>query len=191
MIRFINVTYIKERTTIESNVDDKKIAPFIMKVQETHLQMALGSTFYLYILDNFNTGNLTPEENILVEEFIKPMVSEWTYYEAYPHISIKTTNKSVSRERSEYSEAVNINDVKWMRSSIRDMAEFYTKRLIKWLTDNHVDFPLYFNPDPKENVRKNKQAYFSGIHIAGKGRRPGSHNERLGRFGGFCDDWDC
>ncbi len=185
MIRFINVSYIKERTTIEQNVDDTKIAPFIIKAQETHLQMALGTTFYLHILDAFDTNNLTPMENILVEEFIKPMVSEWTYYEAYPHISIKPTNKSVSRERSEYSEPVSVNDIKWMRSSIRDMAEFYTKRLIKEIKDNHLEFPLYFNPDPKENVKKNNQAYFTGIHIAGKGRRPGSHAERLGRWGGY------
>lgn len=185
MILFINVNYIKDRTTIERNVDDNKIAPFILKVQETHLQMALGSSFYYHILDSFDTGNVTPAETELIDDFIKPMVAEWAYYEAYPHIAIKATNKSISRERSEYSEPVGMEDIKWMRNSIRNMAEFYTKRIIKHIRDNNTDFPLYFNPDLPENVKRNNQSYFTGVYIQGKARRATSHRDRLGRFGGY------
>jgi hypothetical protein len=174
MIRLINIEYVKQKTTIERNVDDVKIAPFIFKVQDIHLQQALGTAFYRHILEEFDAGTLNPDEQDLVDIYIKPMLAEWVYYEAYPHIAIKATNKSVSTERSEYSDPTGLDTIKFMRDSIRNMAEFYTKRLIKELCDFGAQkYPLYVNPGPKQNVKKSKSAYFSGVYLKKTGDKYG------------------
>lgn len=163
MIRLINVTDVKENTTIEKNVDNSKIAPFIFKVQDTHLQQALGTTLYRYILDAFDNGTLNPDELDLVDTYIKPMLVEWVYYEAYPFLSFKPTNKSISTERSEYSDAADLSGIKYMRDAIRNIAEYYTKRLNKHLHDYSSLFPLYLNPGPLQNVKSSTKSYYSGI----------------------------
>jgi hypothetical protein len=187
MIRLVNLDYVKKMTTIERNVDDNKVAPFIFKVQDTHLQKALGTAFYKHILNGFDAGTLNADEIILVEEYIQPMLAEWVYYECYPHLLIKPTNKAISKERSEYSEAVGLNEMRYMRDSIRNMAEFYTKRLIKELCDfAYLKYPLYLNPPPKENVRKSRTAYFSGVYLKKTGDRYGM-NRGDALFGDDCD----
>jgi hypothetical protein len=185
MIRLINVTDVKELTTIEKNVDNAKIAPFIYKVQDTHLQMALGTTFYRHILDAFDNGTLTSDEQDLVDTYIRPMLIEWVYYEVYPHITFKPTNKSVATERSEYSDPVDLSSLKYMRDAIRNMAEYYTRRLNKHLCDYSSLFPLYLNPGPKQNVKSRSKSYFSGVYT-GRGGIPNRINRLFGD-----DDYCC
>jgi hypothetical protein len=184
MIRLINATDVKNNTTIEKNVDNAIIAPFIFKVQDIHLQQALGTAFYLDILDKYDNGTLNADELNLVNTYIKPMLIEWVYYEVYPHISYKPTNKSISKERSEYSDPSDLSGIKYMRDAIRNMAEYYTQRLNRHLCDYSSLFPLYLNPGPKQNVKARSKSYFSGVYTGKSGI-----TNRINRL--FGDDEGC
>jgi hypothetical protein len=164
-VKFISTTYLKENTTIQDNVDDNILVPFIYKAQDTHLQQILGTTFYNTLKNGIASGTTNSDEESLIRDYIQPMVCEWTLYEALPHINYKLTNKAVSQENSEFSQASSLDDIKYLRSSVRDMAEFYTKRLTKYLCDYSNLFPTYMTPDAKENLAKSSKSYFSGIYI--------------------------
>jgi len=79
------------------------------------------------------------------------------------------TNKAVSTQSSEFSQPSTLEDIKYLRQSIRDLAEFLTKRLTKYLCDNQSLFPEYQNPDTPENLPKNSRVYTSGVYIPRKG----------------------
>lgn len=170
-VKFVSTEFVKSVTTIEKNVDDTKITPFILSAQETHIQMALGSTFYNRLKEGVINNDLSQLETDFIIDYLKPALAHWTYYEAYPFLSIKTTNKAASKERSEFSDAAELGEIKYMRSAIRDLAEFYLKRIQKYLCDYGYLFPQYQNPDPKENVTANKKSYFSGVYMKKKGTR--------------------
>jgi hypothetical protein len=51
-----------------------------------------------------------------------------------------------------------------MRQTIRDLAEFYLRRLNQYLCDYGYLFPEYQNPEPYENLVANSKSYFGGVY---------------------------
>jgi hypothetical protein len=163
-VKFIGPDFVKNNTPIELNVDDTKINPFITISQDTHIQLVLGSTLYNRLKQGVVNNDLNSDEVGLIQDYIAPCLAQWTYYEAYPFLNIKSTNKGNVKENSEWSTNSELDEIKFMRNAIRDMAEFYLKRLSKYLCDFSELFPQYNNPDPKENVLKNSKSYFTGVY---------------------------
>jgi hypothetical protein len=82
-----------------------------------------------------------------------------------PFINLKITNKSIAKEGSEFSTPAELTELKFLRSAVLDMAEFYKRRMIKYLLDHPSMFPAYNNPNALDNMPKSAQAYFTGIYI--------------------------
>lgn len=170
-VNFIDTDYIKEYTTIQDNIDDDIIVPFILISQDTHLQQVLGTTFYDRLKQGVIDDDLNADERALILDYIQPMLAQWTFYEVMPHLNYKFTNKAVSKERSEYSDSSQLDEVKYLRNGIRDLAEFYTARLVRHLCDYSTNFPEYENPDSKENLKRSTRSYFSGVVIPKGGKK--------------------
>lgn len=168
-VKFVSANYIKQNTIIEMNVDDSKITPVIIKVQRVYLQQILGSYFYDHLSDAVANSTLTTAEENLIRNYIQSMVAEYVVYEALPFLNYKATNKAISKESSEFSQASDLDEIKYLRSNIKDMAEFLSKRLSKYLCDNQSDFPEYQDPTQPENLPKNSRSYFGGIYLPKKG----------------------
>ena len=167
-VKFISVTYLKENTTIEDNVDDNKLVPFIYKSQDTHIQQALGSAFYNHLKDAIINNTLNGDEDTLLRDYIQPCLSEFVLYEAMPFLNFKMTNKAVSQENSEFSTSSTLDDIKYLRQSVRDLAEFYLERLQKHLCDYSTLFPIYSNPGTDENLESSNKSYFNGVYLPKK-----------------------
>lgn len=167
---FISVEYLKDNTPIEESVDDNKLLPFITQSQDIYLQGTIGETGYNWLKKGVTGNTLTNDEREFIINFVQPLVCHYTYYLALPHLLMKTTNKGINKEGSEYSESVDLTELKYLRSSILDMAEFYKKRMVKYLIDHNSKFKWYNNPDPKDNYRKNTKSYFTGVYIPNNNR---------------------
>jgi hypothetical protein len=188
--KFISTVFLKENTTIEDNVDDTKLVPFIKISQDTHIGQVLGATFYNRLKEGVALNNLNSDETDLMKDYIQPCLAQFAYYEVYPFLNFKTTNKAISKESSEFSQPSELDEIKYMRNAIRDLAEFYLKRLSRFLCDFSDLFPEYQNPDPKDNLPKNSKAYFNGVYVQRRGgwRNLGVYSEdyRTGS-GDFCE----
>jgi hypothetical protein len=165
IVKFVSAQYVKESTVLEMNIDDAKITPIIIKVQDVYLQQILGSSFYNHLRDAVTNSTLNANEDALIRDYIQRFVCEYVVYEAIPYLNYKATNKAVSKESSEYSTPAELAEIKYMRSNVKDMAEFMGKRLAKYLCDNPSLFPEYQNPIHPENLPKNNKAYFNGLFI--------------------------
>lgn len=165
IVEFCSVEFVKINTGIQENVDDSKVKPYITKVQDTHIQNSLGSSFTEHLYKGVADGTLTTHEEDLIRNYIQRTVAEWVYYEIYPSMNYKATNKSIAKEGSEYSTPAELSEIKYMRNTIRDMAEFYSARLEKYLDDNASKFPEYQNPDLPENLPRRGGSFFNGIYM--------------------------
>lgn len=165
IVKMISTDYLKENTLIEFNVDSSKLTQIILKVQSIYLTQVIGSSYYDYLCDGIENSTLNADELNMVRSYIKPFIAEYTVYEALPSMHFKMTDKGVVTQNSEWSESAQLSDVKYMRSTVKDMAEFYGVRLTKYLCDHPTKFPQYFNPDNPENVKKGAGRYFSGIYL--------------------------
>ena len=157
--------YLYSVTPIAQNSDFDLISPFIIQSQDTFLAEGLGSSFYDHLKDAVKNNTVTQTEESFLRDYVMQMVAQYTFYLCYPFLAIKTTNKSVSKESSEYSQPAELGEVKYMRQNILDIAEFYKRRMIKHLLDHQNLYPTYANPSPLENLPKSSQSYFTGIYI--------------------------
>lgn len=166
-VYLIDSEYVKNNTPINNDVDEDLIAPYIIKVQNTHLQSVLGTNLYNKILTDVLNGTLTGVYKTLVDDYILRMVNEWVFYEALPFISIKINNKSIGRGYSEFFTEGDVADLKYLRNTIRDMAEFYSTRLTQYLKENSNEYPEYLNNSGLDKMQPNRKNYFSGIYTGG------------------------
>lgn len=163
--KFVSADYVKRNTIVELNVDETKINPIIIKSQKVYIQQVLGSSFYNHLQDAISGSTLTVNEDNLLRDYIQPALAEYVVYDLFPFLNYKATNKSIAKQSSEWSEASALDEIKYLRNSIRDMAEYLTERLAKYLCDHSSLFPLYQNPNHPQNVDKNGKVYFNGIYI--------------------------
>jgi hypothetical protein len=164
-VLYINMEYLKSRTTIEGNVDYDKVKPFIVKVQDLYLQQRLGSKFFNHLNQAVVFGTLTPAEEELIDSYIKPMVAEYTYYEAIPFLNFKLTNKAVTKQSSDNSETSDLNDIKYIRSILKNNAEFYDTRLYRHLKENEASFTIWAKSEKSDNLNKIDKTYSSGMYL--------------------------
>lgn len=164
-VRFISTDYIKINTPIQENVDSDILLPFILSAQDTHIHQALGTTFYTRLKNGVINNDLNSDELELMRSYIQPCLAQFAFYEVLPHLNYKPTNKAISQSSSEYSQPSALEEIKYLRQSVRDLAEFYLKRLNKYLCDYSSLFPEYENPDDKENLGKSRKSYFTGIYM--------------------------
>jgi hypothetical protein len=165
VVYFISTTYLRQQTPIEDNVDDTKLTPWIVQAQDTYLQEGLGETFYDRLKDGVQNNNLNSDEQSFMRNFVQPQVAQFAFYLMMPFINLKITNKSIAKEGSEFSTPAELTELKFLRSAVLDMAEFYKRRMIKYLLDHPSMFPAYNNPNALDNMPKSAQAYFTGIYI--------------------------
>lgn len=165
IVKFVSPNYIKEQTPLQENISDDIIVPYIVAAQDVYIQQALGSTFYQHLKDAIVANTLTADEDDLIRDYIAPVITQFTFYELIPHINYKMTNKAVSTQSSEFSSPSGLDEIKYLRQSVRDLAEFYLKRLNRHLCQFGMNFPLYVAPGSNENLSKNRRSFFNGVYI--------------------------
>ena len=168
-VKFISIKYFKENTTVEYNVDDDKITPTIYKAQDIYIQQSLGSEFYNHLKDAIVNNTLTTDEDILLRTYIQPCLNEYTLLLLIPIIQFNLTNKSVLLRNDNNSQPSTLEDIKFLRQSVRDMAEFYLKRLNRYLEENDNLFPKYYNADNDDNLPPTQKSYFNGVWLPRSG----------------------
>lgn len=163
--QFINTNYIYKYTVIEDNVDADLIVKFIWQGQNLNIQEALGSNLYEKLLTD--CPNFTGYYRTLVKSYLQPALAEWTVYHALPFINFKLTNKAVSQKTSDNSNPSSIDDLKWLRSQVRNNAEFYSQRMKDYINNYPAEFPEFFTSVNNFDIKPNKSNYFSGIKTSG------------------------
>jgi len=158
---------LKKNTPIQQNVDDDLLNPYIFKAQETHIQQILGTNLYDKVMNDVVANSINGYYKILLDDYITPCLIEWAFYEALPFISLKITNKSIGRGNAEFLNEGDLNDLKYLRQTVRDLAEFYGQRIIGYLKQYSNNFPEYTTNSGLDKIVPNGSNYFSGVYLGG------------------------
>ena len=115
------------------------------------------------IVANTITGNY----KTLLDDYITPCLIEYSFYEVMPFIALKITNKTIGRGNADYLVEGDLADLKYLRNSVRDVAEFYGTRIIGYLKQNVSFFPEYQTNSGLDKIIPNSNVYFSGVYLGG------------------------
>ena len=138
----MSVDYLRDETVINGNVDGEVLEPFIIVAQNLHIEQITGTNLYNKLIADITAGSVTGVYKTLLDDYIQPALLQWSLFECLPFINYNFTNKSISTQDSDNSTAVSLEDVKYLRANIKDVAEYYSTRAIAYLKDNEDSFVI-------------------------------------------------
>lgn len=165
---------LKGYTGIDENVDPKELYPFALQAQDIHLQQSLGTKLYDRIKTDVaafvNGGTpIAADYKTLLDDYIQPTIVHYTYYLALPHIKYRTTNKGVLSGTSETAAGISLDELQYLRNTIKQTAQFYDERLRDYLREWNELFTEYTSYTSKDGMAPNRStAYYTGLAIPGK-----------------------
>jgi hypothetical protein len=160
---FISEKYLKDFTAISANIDVTDLLPHIIVAQDVHIQDAIGSKLYNTLQDHIVNNTVSADEDDLIK-LIRPALAYYTLYTALPFIHIKIRNKGVLKQNGENTEAVELNELKYLRGEVLDNAEFYLRRVNNYLCDNGNLFPDYKNQSGSD-IMSNRRNYSCELYL--------------------------
>lgn len=150
-IQFISPQYIKDNSIVEDNVNEKIIDPVIEQVQEITIHPYLGSNLYDALQTEASNSNLTGNRKKLVDEYIIPILLNSSVDQLIPTLNYKFTNRSIEKQAGDNSQSANKEELEYLRTTYRSVANTYIVRMQDFIADNIGDFPEY-NDNTTEDV---------------------------------------
>lgn len=162
---FISELYLKTYTPIGDLCQWSEIEPTAFIVQESWIQDILGTNFYNYLKNEYETQTLNSDEIILMG-YIKPALAYRVADKTLPFLQYQIKNKGAQVQRGDYSEAVDLETLRYLREELSGSAEFHEKRLIEWLCKNANLYPEYKNNNMDYmKPTRNSDRYDSGLQF--------------------------
>lgn len=156
---------LKQWTQLDDNVRLNEITPFIIQAQDIYMQDTLGTKLYSRLKAGIVADDLTADEKLLLNDYIGPTLMQYSLYLMLPSIKYKVANQGILNGTSEETSPTTLDELKYLRQSTLDTAEFYNKRLIKFFFDNPSLFADYTNPGTDGMMPNKANPYFSGLVV--------------------------
>jgi hypothetical protein len=167
-IIFITEQLFKERTGASNAIDGKQLFPMIKVAQDIHIQPTLGSGLYLRLQDGIDNDDLNNDEKNLIDNYITDALIWFTMSMLPMVMGYQLFSKGFLQKTSEEGNAPSRADLELIEAKYKSMAEFYNKRLIKFLQENYGLYELYLNPGSGVDVIfPTKQGYSSPFYLGG------------------------
>ena len=154
---------LKQWTQLDDNVRMNEITPHILQAQDIYIQNSCGTLLYDRIKDGVQADDLNANETTLLKDYIGPTLMQYALYLMLPSIKYKVANQGVLNGSSEETTPTTLEELKYLRQTVLDLAEFYNKRLVKYFIDNPGMFPQYDAPGTDGMMPDKKNPYFSGL----------------------------
>jgi hypothetical protein len=176
IISFIDTNYIKTNSPMSKHIDDEVIAPILIQAQEKWVLPVLGSHLYNDLQDKMeayidsNTA-ISTAYTTLINDYIKPLQMHYSTYELIPFLNFKMTNVSIAKKSSEFSQPSSIEEMNYLRNSVKATAQFYSDRMVSYLQAHTTTYPKYLEGVTSlDDIYPEQSETFCGIYL-GKNKR--------------------
>lgn len=138
----INFQYFKAYSPIPVNFNLEEVRPFFNVAEELWLVPLLGNALYDELLDQVQRNEVTELNSTLLIK-LYPYLSFCICYESLAFIGYHFSETGITAGFSQNSRSVNINDMNYISSTLRNQIELMKKILRKFLNDNAELYPKY------------------------------------------------
>ena len=140
---FIDDQYLSQYTPLGQNIDAEFVYGFVESAQDIYIQDLLGKSLYDDLVYKLYVGTTYSTIERELVDLCSKALAYYTVYSAIPHIAIRIRNIGVARGTSDTTSASTVEEMKIIRAEVKEVAEFYAQRVVRWLCDNDEEFPLY------------------------------------------------
>ena len=158
---FINRTDLVKNSIIDGNVDTDKFIQFIKIAQQIDIQNLLGTDLYNKISADIVAGSLAGNYLSLVNTYVQPTLIWFAQMNYIPFAAYQIKNGGVFKHSSETAQNVDKNEVDYLVAKAREYANYYSTRLVDYLSFNDNLFPEY-NSNTNEDIDPDTDTTFKG-----------------------------
>lgn len=158
---FISRTDLVKNTVMNGNVDTDKFIQFIKVAQQIDIQNLLGTDLYNKISADIIAGNLAGNYLSLVNTYVQPTLIWFAQMNYIPFAAYQIKNGGVFKHSSETAQNVDKNEVDYLVGKAREYANYYSTRLVDYLSFNNDLFPEY-NTNTDEDISPDTDTTFKG-----------------------------
>lgn len=137
---------MKQWTALDNNIRIDVLTPSILNAQNVYTQQILGTRFYDRLREGVMNNDLTANESAFLKDYVGPALMQYALYLVLPSLKYKLVEKGIVSGTSEETAATTLDDMKYLRQSAMELAQFYDERMVDYLRDNPGMFPEYTNP---------------------------------------------
>ena len=167
-VLFISEAKLKDSTAINLNVDPETLLPYVLQAQRIYIETKLGTTLYEKLESLITAGTIGNVGNeaykTLVDEYIGDCLPSWAFHMCIPYLRFKTENGNIYSKTSETGTAFSTEEAQHLREEVRNNAEYFTERMIKYITNNITLFPEY-NTNSGADISPDQNAYYNGMNL--------------------------
>ncbi len=177
-VLLITPQYLVENSVINSNTEQKILSKCIRVASDMNLMPLIGSSLYQTLVSGVTNGTMSAGPNkTFVDDYLAPCLTEYALLQYIPYTHLKFRNKGIEKQFSETSTTADSTDIGYMTAEVRDSAQFYGERMIKFLLANIQYYPDYYRYTTIDNISPARSDKFSGIQF------PNSNRSNFGTFG--------
>lgn len=160
-ILFIQPIDLQRNSIVDGNVDIDKFLPYVKIAQQIHIQNYIGTKLYQRLQDDIQNDTLTPAYQLLLDEYIQPMLIHFAMVEYLPFSAYQIKNNGVYKHSAEYAETLSKSEVDMLVQKERDFAEYYTERFTEFISYRQTIYPEYYQ-NTNDDVYPSTNSYFHG-----------------------------
>ena len=154
---------MKQWTSLDNNIRIDVLTPSILQAQDLYIQDTLGTPFYNRLKEGVKNNDLNADEQSFLTDYVGTTLMQYALYLILPHLKYKFVEKGILNGSSEETDSTNLEELKYLRETALDTAQFYDERMREFLKDYPNLFPIYRNWNTK-GMKPNKETpYFSGL----------------------------
>jgi hypothetical protein len=146
-------------TAMNGNVDPDKFIQYVKIAQDKHIENYLGTDLIDKIKTDIVAGNLSGDYLTLVNDWVKPCLIHWTMVEYLPFAAFNIANKGVYKQSSENADNATQEEIAFLLEKQRNTAQYYTNRLIDYLTFNASSKYAEYYTNINEDVYPDKDLF--------------------------------
>jgi len=173
-VLFISEAKLKDSTAINLNVDVDLLLPYVRQAQKLYVESKLGTDLTDKLKAEITAGTLTGAYKTLVDDYIGDMLPNWAFYMLVPYLRFRVEGGNIYSKTSETGTALSTEEAQHFREEIRNTAEYYTERMIDYVTNNLSSFPEY-STNSGADVTPDRNAYYNGMNL----EKPNGQGTRL------------
>lgn len=178
-VYFISADKLKQETVINENTDNKLVTPTLLMVQDIYIQSLLGTALYEELKTQIKADTVTTLNKKLLDNYIQTVLKYYCMAELCTPLTYKFMNAAIVTKNSENSTSVGPAQLSQIKNYYLNHAEWYAKRLVKYLQQNQNSYPLWQNGNTTmDAIHPRTNTYQTGLYL-GNTRKQGNTNTSL------------
>ena len=157
---------VRDRTNLDSNIDDSKIINTTILAQDMIVEPLLGSIMLGTIYDQIIADTLEDKYRLLLDYHVRKLLIAAVQHKIVTVLIYRFNNTGASKADIDKEQILSVKEIKELRTEMSEYIGTYGERITKYLTSKSTTYPLY-DDISEEGTTAGKISEGFGFYVEG------------------------